>query len=76
MWGPDIPPLSPYRATFQFLIAVTGFVGFGFLVKNVLTPDLPAVRREYPFSGLVTELGGMEGLKVRRNRISSAIYLT
>lgn len=78
MWGPDIPPggLSPQRAMFRFLIAVTGFLGFGYLVKNVLTPDAPAIRREYPYSGLVAELGGHEENKVRQNRISSALYLT
>jgi NADH dehydrogenase (ubiquinone) 1 beta subcomplex subunit 8 len=66
MWGPDIPPLSPYKALAQFSIAVVGFVGFGFLVKEVFTPDVPAVRREYPYSGLVTELGGIEENKVRK----------
>ncbi|RDB26276.1 hypothetical protein Hypma_006703 [Hypsizygus marmoreus] len=65
MWGPDIPPVSPQSATIQFLIAVSGFVGFGFLVKNVLAQDPPAVRREYPFDGLVKELGGLEANKAR-----------
>ena len=67
MWGPDIPPLSPYKALAQFSIAFVGFVGFGFLVKEVFTPDAPAVRREYPYSGLVMELGGLEENKVRNN---------
>ncbi|KAF9456759.1 hypothetical protein BDZ94DRAFT_1274878 [Collybia nuda] len=67
MWGPDIPPggLSPQKATFQFLMAVAGFLGFGYIVKNILTPGAPAIRREYPFSGLVTELGGNEENKAR-----------
>lgn len=67
MWGPDIPPLSPYKALAQFSIAALGFVGFGFLVKEVLTPDPPAMRRTYPYSGLVAELGGIEGNKACNN---------
>ena len=64
MWGPDIPPVSPRTATFHFLIAVTGFVGFGLLVKHIIAQEPPAVRREYPFSGLVQELGGLDTNKV------------
>jgi NADH dehydrogenase (ubiquinone) 1 beta subcomplex subunit 8 len=64
MWGPDIPPIAPHIALLQFTLASIGFVGFGFLVKHVLLPDIPAVRREYPFSGLVAELGGLEENKV------------
>ncbi|KAF5381963.1 hypothetical protein D9615_004451 [Tricholomella constricta] len=60
MWGPDIPPVPPMTATLHFLLAASAFVGFGFLVKNVMLQDAPAVRREYPFSGLVIELGGEE----------------
>ena len=65
MWGPDIPPIHPHTATLHFLIAVSGFVGFGFLVKYVIAQEPPAVRREYPFSGLVQELGGLEANKAR-----------
>ena len=64
MWGPDIPPVSIGTATSHFLIAVTGFVGFGLLVKHVIAQEPPAVRREYPFSGLVRELGGLDANKV------------
>lgn len=74
MWGPDIPPVPTSTATIQFLIAVTGFVGVGFLLKS-LAPEPPAIRREYPFSGLVQELGGLEENKVRTCRISSALLL-
>jgi NADH dehydrogenase (ubiquinone) 1 beta subcomplex subunit 8 len=65
MWGPDIPPnsISPYKALFHFVIAASGIVGVGFLIKS-LTPEMPAVRRQYPYDGLVKELGGLQENKV------------
>ena len=60
MWGPDAAPLPPNVALRWFSIAVAGFVSFGFLAKYALVADRPAIPREYPFSGLVTELGGLE----------------
>jgi NADH dehydrogenase (ubiquinone) 1 beta subcomplex subunit 8 len=68
MWGPDIAVVSRRKALFQFTLATLGFVGFGFLVKTALVPDRPAVPRQYPFSGLVNELGGME-----QNKASLAV---
>ncbi|KAH7924283.1 Ndufb8, NADH dehydrogenase 19kDa subunit [Leucogyrophana mollusca] len=65
MWGPDVPVVPPQRALFQFSLAVTAFVGFGFLCKYVLLPERPTVPREYPYSGLVRELGGLEENKAR-----------
>ncbi|EIW84326.1 hypothetical protein CONPUDRAFT_50068 [Coniophora puteana RWD-64-598 SS2] len=64
MWGPDVAPVPPQTALRQFLLAAGSFVSFGFLVKYALTPDRPAVPREYPYSGLVTELGGLDANKV------------
>ncbi|KAF8262102.1 Ndufb8, NADH dehydrogenase 19kDa subunit [Lactarius quietus] len=60
MWGPDIPHVAPATALNHFAIAFSGFVAFGFLCNYVLTPDRPAVPRQYPFNGLVRELGGIE----------------
>ena len=60
MWGPDVAPLPPNVALRWFSIAVASFVSFGFLAKYALVADRPAIPREYPFSGLVTELGGLE----------------
>jgi NADH dehydrogenase (ubiquinone) 1 beta subcomplex subunit 8 len=60
MWGPDAAPLPPNVALRWFSIAVAGFVSFGFVAKYALVADRPAIPREYPFSGLVTELGGLE----------------
>ncbi|KAF8643228.1 hypothetical protein AX16_009118 [Volvariella volvacea WC 439] len=65
MWGPDAPPIDPHTATKQFLLAALGITGFAFLVKDVLTPEPPAVRREYPYDGLKQELGGVEENKAR-----------
>ncbi|TFY81224.1 hypothetical protein EWM64_g2788 [Hericium alpestre] len=65
MWGPDVAPIPPATALRQFTIAALGFVGFGFLVKYALVPERPCVPREYPFDGLVAELGGLEENKVR-----------
>jgi NADH dehydrogenase (ubiquinone) 1 beta subcomplex subunit 8 len=64
MWGPDIPHVPPATALKHFTVAVSGFVAFGFLCKYVLVPDRPAVPRQYPFDGLVKELGGIEETKV------------
>jgi NADH dehydrogenase (ubiquinone) 1 beta subcomplex subunit 8 len=64
MWGPDIPIVPPRTALFQFTLAALAFVGFGFFANAALVPDRPAVARQYPFSGLITELGGMEENRV------------
>ena len=64
MWGPDVPVVPPDQALRQFVCVALGFISFGFLCKAI-APDRPAVPREYPFSGLDKELGG---LKVRRTQ--------
>jgi NADH dehydrogenase (ubiquinone) 1 beta subcomplex subunit 8 len=64
MWGPDVAPIDPYVALRHFLVAVAGFVAAGYTIKEFLTPDVPATRREYPYDGLVKELGGLEENKV------------
>jgi NADH dehydrogenase (ubiquinone) 1 beta subcomplex subunit 8 len=46
------------------MIAASGIVAVGFLIKYGLTPDMPAVRRQYPYDGLVKELGGLQENKV------------
>jgi NADH dehydrogenase (ubiquinone) 1 beta subcomplex subunit 8 len=63
MWGPDAPPIDPNSALRQFMVVFAGFVSAGLIIKAI-TPDPPAVRREYPFDGLVRELGGLEENKV------------
>jgi hypothetical protein len=68
MWGPDAPPIPPNVALRWFSIAVASFVSFGFLTKYALVADRPAIPREYPFSGLVTELGGLE-----ENQVSPSV---
>jgi NADH dehydrogenase (ubiquinone) 1 beta subcomplex subunit 8 len=60
MWGPDAHSLPPNIAVRWFSIAVVGFVSFGVITKLFLIPSRPAVAREYPYSGLITELGGLE----------------
>ncbi|KAK0500423.1 hypothetical protein EDD18DRAFT_1149937 [Armillaria luteobubalina] len=65
MWGPDIPTIAPHIALRHFTYAVISFVSFGFVVKYALTPEMPAIRRQYPFGGLVTELGGLDANKAR-----------
>ncbi|EAU85631.2 hypothetical protein CC1G_06344 [Coprinopsis cinerea okayama7 len=60
MWGPDVPPVPPQTALRHFLFAVTAFIGAGFTIKYYLTPDAPAIKREYPYNGLIKELGGLE----------------
>lgn len=65
MWGPDAPPVPPNVALRQFTLAFLGFTAFGIAVQFALIPARPAVPREYPYEGLVTELGGLEENKVR-----------
>ncbi|KAL0954510.1 hypothetical protein HGRIS_003477 [Hohenbuehelia grisea] len=71
MWGPDIPPIEPSTALFRFTLAALGFVTAGLVIKASV-PEMPAVRREYPFSGLVTELGGLEENKARTEELTEA----
>ena len=63
MWGPDVPVVPPQIALRWFSIAVLGFVSLGVLC-NYAHPVIPAIRREYPFDGLSSELGGLEENKV------------
>ncbi|KZT73018.1 hypothetical protein DAEQUDRAFT_748993 [Daedalea quercina L-15889] len=65
MWGPDAPVVPPPTALRYFIIAFSGIAAFGVLCKYALVPERPCVPREYPFSGLVTELGGLEENKAR-----------
>jgi NADH dehydrogenase (ubiquinone) 1 beta subcomplex subunit 8 len=69
MWGPDVPTVQPSKALRYFAVAATCFVSFGTLVY-VGYPAIPAVRREYPYGGLVTELGGLDANKVRHEPAS------
>ncbi|KAI0671778.1 hypothetical protein C8Q78DRAFT_991332 [Trametes maxima] len=71
MWGPDVPVVPPQTAIRWFSIAVLGFVSFGVLC-NYGHPEIPAVRREYPFGGLVNELGGLDENKARVEQDSEA----
>ncbi|KAH9928286.1 uncharacterized protein B0H18DRAFT_953990 [Fomitopsis serialis] len=65
MWGLDAPVVPPSTALRHFIIAFSGIAAFGVFCKYALVPARPAVPREYPFSGLVTELGGLEDNKAR-----------
>ena len=75
MWGPDIPVIPPPIALFQFTLVTFGFITFGFLVKGALIPDRSAVPRVYPFSGLVTELGGADENKVSSDTPTSMPWI-
>jgi len=59
MWSPDPPVIPPEVALRQFIIAWLGIIGFGYIIYlNV--PERPAIARQYPYNGLVKELGGLE----------------
>lgn len=64
MWGLDAPVVPPSTALRHFIIAFSGIATFGVFCKYALVPERPSVPREYPFSGLVKELGGLEENKV------------
>lgn len=63
MWGPDAPHVAPERAARDFFIAVSIFTTLGVIAKLSIA-DRPSAPREYPYSGLITELGGLEANKV------------
>ena len=63
MWGPDVHQIPPNVALKQFTFAFTLFGGI-MLLSYFATPSKPVVPREYPFDGLVKELGGLEENKV------------
>lgn len=66
MWGPDVPRagLTAQSALLQLFGAFAGFATLGFVIKNYGVPEPPAVRREFPYDGLVKELGGVAELRV------------
>ena len=66
MWGPDVSHVNPNTALYHFTLAFGGLTAFGFLCNYALVPERPAAPREYPFDGLVKELGELEENKVRR----------
>jgi NADH dehydrogenase (ubiquinone) 1 beta subcomplex subunit 8 len=64
MWTPDAPPpVEPSRALRQFSVAALSIATIGYVIYHNV-PERPAVPREYPYSGLVRELGGLEENKV------------
>lgn len=60
MWGPDYQSTSGLSALGQLTIAFT-LMGVTFFVIRAMAPELPAVRREFPFNGLEKETGGQPG---------------
>jgi NADH dehydrogenase (ubiquinone) 1 beta subcomplex subunit 8 len=60
MWGPDTPPVPPQTALRHFSYVVLSFITLGVFAKYYLVPEIPVVRREYPFGGLSKELGGLD----------------
>lgn len=74
MWGPDVSNISGRSALKQLAVVSLGLGGFGYLVYKY-HPKSPAVPREYPFDGLVKELGGLEENKVHTSHYSSLVYI-
>ncbi|PCH42191.1 hypothetical protein WOLCODRAFT_137755 [Wolfiporia cocos MD-104 SS10] len=65
MWGPDAPHVPPSTALGHFTIAWLAIAGFGAFTYYNLVPQRLAVPREYPYDGLVVELGGLEENKAQ-----------
>lgn len=63
MWSPDPPTVEPSSAVRQFALAFLGISGIAFWVYKSV-PDRPAIPREYPYNGLIEELGGLKENKV------------
>ncbi|CAE6413200.1 hypothetical protein ACGC1H_002955 [Rhizoctonia solani] len=62
LWAPDVFNISRGNALKQFSIAVAVFLSFTVAVKASV-PERPAVPRNYPYDGLVAELGGLDANK-------------
>ena len=61
--------MSGWEATKQLSVAVAVFAVVIFGIVSV-RPEMPAIRRQYPYGGLVRELGGIEENKVRLRFVS------
>lgn len=59
VWGPDVAPLPPRTAARWLGIAVATFAAI-MGATYAMTPARNAIAKDYPYSGLVTELGGVE----------------
>ncbi|KZS94258.1 Ndufb8, NADH dehydrogenase 19kDa subunit [Sistotremastrum niveocremeum HHB9708] len=59
MFGPDISKVPPRTAARQLGIASASLLAFAWIVYT-FKPESPAVPRQYPYSGLVKELGGLQ----------------
>ena len=75
MWGPDAPHVAPDRAARHFGIAVAVFTTLAIVAKTNV-PARPSAPREYPFSGLVTELGGLEANQVCTSTVHIYLVVT
>lgn len=74
VWSLDVFPISGGTALRQLGAVIVVFAGFFAGVKYI-TPERPAVPRTYPYSGLVTELGGLEENKVCVLSYPTFLYL-
>ena len=63
MWAPDPPTAPPSRSLFELSLAASLF-GAIMLFAYEVTPERSAIPRQYPFDGLVQDLGGLEENKV------------
>ncbi|KAL1738661.1 hypothetical protein HDZ31DRAFT_78183 [Schizophyllum fasciatum] len=59
MWGPDIPVIDPSVALRHFTIAFSIFAGI-YALSCAASPQIPAIRREYPHDGLKNAFGGYD----------------
>jgi len=63
MWSPDAPPpVEPSKGLLQFTAVSIAIAAFAYYVYHNV-PERSSIPREYPFSGLVKELGGIEANK-------------
>lgn len=74
MWGPDVPKVNPATALFHFTIYASLIGGIAYLAY-ALKPESPVVPREYPYDGLVKELGGLEVNKVNFDIMKGCVRL-
>lgn len=74
VWAYDHYPMSTSSAARQLAVAIAAF-GLLFVGLAKIAPERPSIPRQYPRSGLVTELGGMEENKVRYIAIHFAEFV-
>ena len=73
MFTPDVPPVDPSVALKQVAWVTVGFVAL-FALINVVSPEAPMVRRQYPYGETFVLLRHLAGLIYRPRRFGEGAW--